>query len=251
MFTLNELPSFSDPWGYSDIVLKVQDERFHVHKAVLAMSSPVFKVMLQSDKFKESSMEEIPLPGKKADQFYDFLCMIYPFPVQISDNHDVQSLLELAREYQVNKLIHKCEERLLQKQSSVELILLAQEFSLKRLMEKCLSSLSRMQLQELKVHPKFEEIETCHLVSLLNNNIRWLKEQQVREIRQLKEQHRTEKAGALSIVNELNECWGFNKLPMRGCACASYTKSCDICNTVLEKYVKTKCGELIQALTDS
>lgn len=100
------------------------------------------------------------------------------------------------------------------------------------------------------VHPQFEEIETRHLVTLLNSHIRWLKENQIREVRQLKDQHRTEKSRVLAIVNELNDCWGFNKLPMRGCACASYTKSCDICNTVLEKYVKTKCGELIQALGD-
>lgn len=98
-------------------------------------------------------------------------------------------------------------------------------------------------------HPKFENIETDHLVSLLTNNIRWLKEQQSREIRQLKEQNTREKSQAVAKVNELNECWGYNKLPMRGCACASYTKSCDICNTVLEKYVKTKCGEIIEVLT--
>ncbi|XP_031551599.1 BTB and MATH domain-containing protein 36-like [Actinia tenebrosa] len=248
MFTLNELPSFSEPWNFSDVVLKVEEEHFHVHRAILAMNSPVFKTMFQSE-FKESSMEEIPLPGKKADRVYDFLCMLYPFPIQMSENHDIKSLLEMAREYQVHKLTQSCEERLLQKQSSVDLILLAQEFSLKKLLEKCLNSLSRMHLQELKTHPKFEDIETDHLVSLLTNNIRWLKEQHNREIRQLKEQNIREKSQAVAKVNELNECWGYNKLPMRGCACASYTKSCDICNAVLEKYVKTKCGEIIEVLT--
>lgn len=83
MFTLNALPSFSQPWNFSDVVLKVEEEHFHVHRAVLAMNSPVFKAMFQSH-FKESSMEEIPLPGKKADRVYDFLCMVYPFPIDIT-----------------------------------------------------------------------------------------------------------------------------------------------------------------------
>ncbi|EDO36075.1 predicted protein [Nematostella vectensis] len=271
------MPSFSEPWGYSDLVLVVEEERFHVHRAILAMCSPVFRAMFQS-KFKEASLEEIPLPGKKADRIYDFLCMLYPFPIQIAEHHDVSSLLELAREYQIPKLTARCEERLLQKQSSVDLILLAQEFNLTKLLDKCLVSLSRMQLHDLKEkadnvgmrhhmnhhtflktasicehvptgQPKFDDIDSSNLIVLLNNNIRWLKEQQARECRQLKDQHNREKATLLETVNELNECWGYNKLPIRGCACPSYTKSCDTCNTVLEKYVKTKCAELIEKLS--
>lgn len=170
------------------------------------------------------------------------------YKATFEDQHDVRSLLELSREYQISKLSARCEERLLQKQSSVELVILAQEFSLTRLLEKCLASLARMNIQELKNSPNFDNIEAENLVSLLNNHLRWLKEQHAREIRQLREQFLKEKGRALEIANELNSCWGYNKLPIRGCACASYTKSCDNCCTVLEKFVKTKCGELIEAL---
>lgn len=76
-------PSLSEPWDYSDTVLIVEDQRFHVHKSILSMSSPVFRTMFQSN-FKEASMTEIPLPNKKADKIYEFLCMLYPFPVQLS-----------------------------------------------------------------------------------------------------------------------------------------------------------------------
>ncbi|XP_032232047.2 uncharacterized protein LOC5507505 isoform X2 [Nematostella vectensis] len=199
-------------------------------------------------------MHALPLPNTNSRSvslciIYDFLCMLYPFPIQIAEHHDVSSLLELAREYQIPKLTARCEERLLQKQSSVDLILLAQEFNLTKLLDKCLVSLSRMQLHDLKGQPKFDDIDSSNLIVLLNNNIRWLKEQQARECRQLKDQHNREKATLLETVNELNECWGYNKLPIRGCACPSYTKSCDTCNTVLEKYVKTKCAELIEKLS--
>ncbi|XP_022792457.1 BTB and MATH domain-containing protein 15-like isoform X2 [Stylophora pistillata] len=243
----DQLPKFSEPWNFSDTVLVVEDKRFHVHRSILAISSPVFNTMFQSS-FKEATSTEIPFPGKKAEKIYELLCMIYPFPLQISDQHDVRSLLELSREYQISKLSARCEERLLQKQSSVELVILAQEFSLTRLLEKCLASLARMNIQELKNSPNFDNIEAENLVSLLNNHLRWLKEQHAREIRQLREQFLKEKGRALEIANELNSCWGYNKLPIRGCACASYTKSCDNCCTVLEKFVKTKCGELIEAL---
>ncbi|KAL9951047.1 hypothetical protein ACROYT_G043640 [Oculina patagonica] len=130
--------------------------------------------MFQSG-FKESTSTEIPLPGKKAEKIYELLCMIYPFPLQISDHHDVRSLLELSREYQISKLTVRCEERLLQKQSSVELVVLAQEFSLKRLLEKCLASLGRMNIQDLKTCPGFDHIDAENLVCLLNNHLRWLK----------------------------------------------------------------------------
>ena len=76
-------PNLTEPWDYSDTVLIVEDQRFHVHKAILSMCSPVFRAMFQSN-FKEASMTEIPLPSKQADKFYHFLCMIYPFPMQLT-----------------------------------------------------------------------------------------------------------------------------------------------------------------------
>ena len=165
-----------------------------------------------------------------------------------AEDTDMRSLLELAREYQIHKLTARCEERLLQRQSTLEHLLLAQEFSLKKLLEKCLNTLSRLQLQEIKIQPHFEDIDADNMVMLLSNHTRWLKEQHAREMRMLREQHNKEKARALEIVEALNNCWGYDKLPIRGCSCASYTKSCDTCNTILEKFVKIKCGELFETL---
>lgn len=79
----DQLPNFSEPWNFSDTVLVAEDKRFHVHKSILAISSPVFNTMFQSG-FKEATSTEIPLPGKKAEKIYELLCMIYPFPMQIS-----------------------------------------------------------------------------------------------------------------------------------------------------------------------
>jgi len=54
----------------------VEDEKFHVHRLILTMNSPVFKAMLKSG-FREATNNEIPLPGKKANEVLDFLKQFY------------------------------------------------------------------------------------------------------------------------------------------------------------------------------
>ena len=67
---------FSEPWQDSDVILVVENDKFHVHRLILSMNSPVFKAMFKSQ-FKESTANEIPLPEKKADEVRDFLKKVY------------------------------------------------------------------------------------------------------------------------------------------------------------------------------
>ena len=67
---------FSEAWEDSDLILVVEDEKFHVHRLILSMNSPVFKAMFKSQ-FKEAISEEIPLPEKKASEVLDLLKLIY------------------------------------------------------------------------------------------------------------------------------------------------------------------------------
>ena len=67
---------FSEPWEDSDLILVVEDEKFHVHRLILSMNSPAFKAMFKSQ-FKEATSEEIPLPAKKASEVLDLLKLIY------------------------------------------------------------------------------------------------------------------------------------------------------------------------------
>ena len=69
---------FSEPWEDSDEILVVEDEKFHVHRLILCMNSPVFKAMFKS-RFKEATANEIPLPEKNASGVLDFLKIIYGF----------------------------------------------------------------------------------------------------------------------------------------------------------------------------
>ena len=58
-------------------MLVVEEETFHVHRQIMSIHSPVFKTMLNPVGFKEDIATEIPLPGKKADDFLDFLKILY------------------------------------------------------------------------------------------------------------------------------------------------------------------------------
>ena len=54
----------------------VEDEKFHVHRQILSLHSPVFKAMLNSD-IKGKTATEIPLEGKKVVEVLDFLNLLY------------------------------------------------------------------------------------------------------------------------------------------------------------------------------
>ena len=70
-------PDFSEPWKLSDVVLLVEEQKFHVHRSTLAFWSPVFERMFTSD-FKEKNSDEIPLLGKKASEIKELLQIMYP-----------------------------------------------------------------------------------------------------------------------------------------------------------------------------
>jgi len=67
---------FSEPWEDSDLILVVEEEKFHAHRQILNIHSPVFKAMLNSQ-FTEATAKEIPLPGKKTEEMLDFLKLLY------------------------------------------------------------------------------------------------------------------------------------------------------------------------------
>ncbi|CAH3018387.1 unnamed protein product [Porites evermanni] len=100
---------FLEPWKLSDVVLVVEDQKFHVHRGILAFWSPVFEKMFTSE-FKEKNKDEIPLPGKKAREIQTLLLMMYP---SVEEKQVTRAncyfLFELAHEYQIESIARKCE----------------------------------------------------------------------------------------------------------------------------------------------
>ena len=104
---------FKQPWKFSDVVLVVEGEKLHVHRAVLALVSPVFEKMFTSE-FKEKEKKESPLPGKKANEVKELLQVIYPTverkpPDEIKEEN-CHYLLSLEHEYQMAAIVYRCED---------------------------------------------------------------------------------------------------------------------------------------------
>ena len=157
---------FSAPWKFSDVVLAVEDQKFHVHRSTLAFWSPVFEKMFMSD-FKEKSNDEISLPGKKASEIKQLLHMMYPSleekPVTKSNCY---FLLELAHEYQIESIVQKCEAFMVTvvkaKQEECDVIAMliyGQKYHLKSLITTCIYEARLLTFKQLKEHKMRVEID--------------------------------------------------------------------------------------------
>ena len=156
---------FSAPWKFSDVVLVVEDQKFHVHRSTLAFWSPVFEKMFMSD-FKEKGNEEIPLPGKKASEIKQLLHMMYPSleekPVTKSNCY---FLFELAHEYQIESIAQKCEAFMVsvvkakQENDVIAMLIYGQKYHLKSLITTCIYEARLLTLKQLKEHKMCVEID--------------------------------------------------------------------------------------------
>ena len=163
---------FSQPWQFSDVVLVVEEDRFHVHRCILGMWSEVFTTMFTSQ-FKEKTAEEIPLPGKKSAEIKEMLLVIYPTSAKPIYESNYAFLLDLAKEYMMAKLTEKCETYLMdrlfsayrslglsltRKDYCLELLEIAQHHGLTRLQTACIEKAKEMKFKDLKNHNMYEKI---------------------------------------------------------------------------------------------
>ena len=160
---------FSQPWQFSDVVLVVEEDRFHVHRCILGMWSEVFTTMFTSQ-FKEKTAEEIPLPGKKSAEIKEMLLVIYPTSAKPISESSYAFLLDLAKEYMMAKLTEKCETYLMNrlftplflKNVCLELLEIAQMHGLTRLQTACIEKAQEMKFKDLKNHNMYEKISSSN-----------------------------------------------------------------------------------------
>ena len=160
---------FSQPWQFSDVVLVVEEDRFHVHRCILGMWSEVF-----TSQFKEKTAEEIPLPGKKSAEIKEILLVIYPTSAKPIYESNYAFLLDLAKEYMMAKLTEKCETYLMNQLLStfrlcrgkdcheLELLEIAQNYGLNRLQTACIEEAKKMKFKDLKNHNMYEKISSSN-----------------------------------------------------------------------------------------
>ena len=166
---------FSQPWQFSDVVLVVEEDRFHVHRCILGMWSEVFTTMFTSQ-FKEKTAEEIPLPGKKSAEIKEMLLVIYPTSAKPISQSNYAFLLDLAKEYMMAKLTEKCETYLMdrlfstlggfgfnrRKDYCLELLEIAQNHGLNRLQTAAIEEAKKMKFKDLKNHNMYEKISSSN-----------------------------------------------------------------------------------------
>ncbi|XP_022801467.1 BTB and MATH domain-containing protein 45-like [Stylophora pistillata] len=175
-------PDFSEPWKFSDVILVVDEQRFHVHRGVLAFWSPVFDKMFTSD-FREKTSNEISLPEKNAGEIKELLQIMYPsLEEKVVTKGNCYFLLELAREYQIISITQKCENFLVsviktkEDEDVIAELVVGQSYELKTLVKTCVYVARRLSLKELKEHTKRDEIEPENYLQIAEGIITRLEE---------------------------------------------------------------------------
>ncbi|XP_068759908.1 BTB and MATH domain-containing protein 36-like [Montipora capricornis] len=168
---------FSEPWEESDLVLLVANEKFHVHRLVLILNSPVFKAMLKSD-FTEARSKEITLPEKDPVEILDLLLQLYPQQGDEITMENVEHILKLADEYQMNSVLERCGSflRITKKDDADAMyaLLLAQKYQLSAVAEECHDILAGLSLGELEAYEEFEDLDSYNLRKVLLPRMRRL-----------------------------------------------------------------------------
>lgn len=167
-------PDFSEPWKFSDIVLVVEDQRFYVHRNILALWSPVFEKMFTAA-FQERTKQEIPLPDKKANEIKELLLMIYPNVtgkpwVRVTHNN-CYFLTKLAQEYQIDAIAQQCEDFLVDKMRKRKDILneliFAQTYKMEKLVLNSITDASHLSIKELNGHDMCDQIEPSNYKTIV------------------------------------------------------------------------------------
>ncbi|KAL3881857.1 hypothetical protein ACJMK2_028249 [Sinanodonta woodiana] len=114
--------TFTTKSQWTDLQLKVEDKELYVPKSHLAMVSPVFRQMFESD-FKEKDRNVLPLPGKTYEDVLTFLKCTHPGNLQKITYDIVPKVLPLAHEYQVKWIIDDCVKAMMMEMDTYRFVL--------------------------------------------------------------------------------------------------------------------------------
>lgn len=194
-------PTFEKPWDFSDLILNLDDKKFHVHKAVVSMWSPILKHQILQ--LKSSGEPEVILePSQKLapEDFVEMLQTIYP-PNKPINEGNCEKLVTIANAFNMFELLRRCEKYLINEMTpSLKLLVFAQEEHLSKLLQKCTKYCSRMNLEELKKSSFYTDISPANLCNLL-------------EVRCLKMEQKLKKSEIRSwelscTLRAIHESWG-------------------------------------------
>ncbi|KAL4233387.1 hypothetical protein ACF0H5_008068 [Mactra antiquata] len=149
----------------ADLTLIIEDRPLLVNKSLLAHTSPVFDTMLSGD-FIEKDKQTVILTGKKFNDFVEFMRCMSPRINKKVTLDNVFSVLPLAHEYQVKRLIAKCEKTLIKHLSETaetelyKLLKIATMYNLEDLTAKCIEKATERPLDEIEVAGRTHDFDT-------------------------------------------------------------------------------------------
>ncbi|CAO4379385.1 unnamed protein product [Caenorhabditis nigoni] len=158
----------------SDVILVVENTKFYVMKAFLALQSSYFKSLFFG-KFNESEKNEIELKDIAADDFQNFLELIHG--ESSIDDDTVTGILQLADMYNAPTAIRRCEEFLLKnsEKTIVQKLQLALRSNLENLKNKCLSDVTTISHIESIMNADLPEMNLSISQVLLQKSIAFSK----------------------------------------------------------------------------
>ena len=108
---LNSFKKMSENRELCDVILTVGMKQFHVHKVILAASSPYFQAMFTSA-LQESAQKEINLKGTNAETVETLINCVYESTLTITVEN-ATSVLALAAQWQMEKVVEVCSQFLI------------------------------------------------------------------------------------------------------------------------------------------
>ncbi|CAO4366661.1 unnamed protein product [Caenorhabditis nigoni] len=127
--------------AFSDVVLKVEEEKFYVAKLYLSSQSTYFEALFLRN-FEESKKSEIEIKDVKSEDFQNFLELLHgESPI---DESTIEGIVHLADMYDAKLAIRKCEDFLMENSGKTlkEKLKLAHRYNLVNLKNKCLSKIA-------------------------------------------------------------------------------------------------------------
>ncbi|XP_060563815.1 BTB and MATH domain-containing protein 38-like [Ruditapes philippinarum] len=171
---------FCEENGIGDLTFIVENHKIPVSKTVLCIASPVFRTMLKGH-FREKTETEIPLPGKSYESFVEFLRCIYPDKTKKVKEKNVYMLLPLAHEYNVEKMMKRCQKVIMQiiknrhTRNVEELyrhIRLAELYSIEEMKERCIYLASENTLKQFKAARTMYQISDANYLTIIELALR-------------------------------------------------------------------------------
>ena len=103
---LNSFKKMLENRELCDVILTVGMKQFHVHKVILAASSPYFQAMFTSA-LQESAQREINLKGANAETVETLINCVYESTLTITVEN-ATSVLTLSAQWQMEKVVEVC-----------------------------------------------------------------------------------------------------------------------------------------------